>query len=507
MSLILHVSLISAIPLGELVGCLETEDGSDVLVVVKDGVFDGRFASPPRRLTLTSQEPTADMARGDVPAPDLTLRPERLPVRVDIGALSQGGVEVPPDGQVVLEVLWLAPCDGEPSLDGPSAAEGTRFGSLEHTLCARLVGQAADGAELEVASIRAGFTDRTELSVGDKTLVFGEIIALGGDFYAHLDDAAREQFEWAWSAPQGSLREWLAGDYRATTLAGDSPRSVEVIRNHILAEGGGFFAEITRLMDNAAGRYPTRRYLALASHNGCHFASQPAGYADDRNEALALYRAYHRRALAEAAAAQATGDRELLRAALAVDAFGCHFLTDLFASGHIRVPRRILGDRFGIVRGALIMAKKMHDEDNHVGLWCTARAQSRPGRRVVWRAYGDGALAKPEAKAHFACVQEAVRVSAAEVFAAFAAAQPPNVGCAADLVPVPLPPGETPTDEDVLPNGYPAPRVRPNHYPLYTILPDGRVAKRAAAPDRDDYTPLETEAPLPAPAPPREFVR
>jgi hypothetical protein len=495
----LRVSLASPFALGDLVARLAMDGAPDVYLVLREGLFDAPLPARPTWFTLTSRAPSEGMLRSATPSaasqPSLKGASARQPV--EISALYEHGIAVPDNGCLDLDLLWLAPCDASPI----STGEGTRFGSFEHTMCARLVGKAADGkTELALAGIRASFSDETTFAVGGKDLSFGEIIALAGDFYAHLDDAAREQFGWAWPAPPEGLIGWLMADYRANTLVGDDARSVAVIREHILAEGSpaGFFHSIASLIDDAVGRYPTRRYLALASQNGCHFACQPAGYADTGNEALVLYRAYHRRALREAAVAGRKEDREAFRTALVADAFGCHFLTDLFASGHIRVPRRVLGERFGIARGALMMAKKMHDEDNRIGLWCTARAPGAPGKTVVWRAYGDGSLAIPEASDHRARVREAVRVSAAEVFAAFAAAQAdivsPNIGRAEDLVPVPMPPGEVPSSGYVLPNGDDAPSVAPNHYPLYALLADGRIAERVGATDRNEYVPLEAEA-------------
>jgi hypothetical protein len=66
--------------------------------------------------------------------------------------------------------------------------------------------------------------------------------------------------------------------------------------------------------------------------------------------------------------------------AIARTAFGLHFLTDSFSSGHMRVPRKDLGER-----GALA-AKLMHDMDNKYGLWV------EDDFGAVWRAYGDGYL-------------------------------------------------------------------------------------------------------------------
>jgi hypothetical protein len=66
--------------------------------------------------------------------------------------------------------------------------------------------------------------------------------------------------------------------------------------------------------------------------------------------------------------------------AVARTAFGLHFFTDSFSSGHMRVPRKDLG-----MKGALA-AKLMHDMDNMYGLWVT------DGFGQQWRAYGDGFL-------------------------------------------------------------------------------------------------------------------
>lgn len=66
--------------------------------------------------------------------------------------------------------------------------------------------------------------------------------------------------------------------------------------------------------------------------------------------------------------------------AVARAAFGLHFLTDAFASGHMRIPRQALG------AAGLIAAKIMHDLDNRYGLLV------QNGFNEIWRAYGDGYL-------------------------------------------------------------------------------------------------------------------
>jgi hypothetical protein len=66
--------------------------------------------------------------------------------------------------------------------------------------------------------------------------------------------------------------------------------------------------------------------------------------------------------------------------AVAQTAFGMHFMTDAFSTGHMRVPRAILGQT-----GALL-SKVMHDIDGRIGLV----VENGFGDR--WRAFGDDYL-------------------------------------------------------------------------------------------------------------------
>ena len=69
-----------------------------------------------------------------------------------------------------------------------------------------------------------------------------------------------------------------------------------------------------------------------------------------------------------------------LHDAVAQTAFGLHFLSDAFSSGHMRTPRVVLG------REGSLLAGIMHDFDNQLGL----AVENQLGRR--WRAFGDGYL-------------------------------------------------------------------------------------------------------------------
>ena len=66
--------------------------------------------------------------------------------------------------------------------------------------------------------------------------------------------------------------------------------------------------------------------------------------------------------------------------AIAQLAYGMHFLTDAFAAGHMRTPRRVLG------RSGSLLSGVMHDLENDLGLTV------QNGFNQRWRAFGDSHL-------------------------------------------------------------------------------------------------------------------
>jgi hypothetical protein len=113
-------------------------------------------------------------------------------------------------------------------------------------------------------------------------------------------------------------------------------------------------------------------YLALARENYPHFS--------ENRENWNKFESYHRKAL-ERIEAQSAYVMPLPAEALALTAFGLHFMTDAFSAGHMRVPRRALGPDGGLA------AKVMHDTDNILGLLV------KDGFGDTWRAFGDDFLA------------------------------------------------------------------------------------------------------------------
>jgi hypothetical protein len=493
----MRITITAPFDVGDLVGKVKFDDGREIAVVLRDGEFQHSFDSTPARFWLTTDSPP----KGESPSRPPSLDHADVPQGkvVNLQTLFEDGVDIPADGLLTLQVGWDATCHSDRVPDAPS---GERFASVEHILCAEFVGLSEarpNASPLRFDGRLADFRYTTPLPLGNnktfKTLTFGQIIALAGDFYAYLDRTARKEYKWAWP-PQTGLWAWVGSDYRETYLTSDSAAGTNELLAVIMRDGdanrGAAGEFIALAYDSVVNQFPARRYVALATQNYCHFVCPKPGWNESTNEALRLYREYHRRALQEAnAARQVTQSKqsEAFRSALATDAFGCHFLTDLFASGHIRVPRRLLSEQYGEIKGGW-MSKVMHEEDNTLGLWCTTRIADASGQRVVWRAYGDGMLRQKVAEQHKRQVQEAVRRSAAEVFAAFCATQLPEESGAEALLPIPLKPGEPLRNTDILPDGTPAPgpfNSHPNHWPKYWFRPDGKVLHRAEEPREGSY--------------------
>lgn len=115
------------------------------------------------------------------------------------------------------------------------------------------------------------------------------------------------------------------------------------------------------------------RYIKLARNNFDHFGQN----------AITAYQAGHAVALHEALLARETRDLAHLQNAYAMNAFACHFLSDIFSAGHIRVPRVALALRVTPDLASFLLVKAMHDEDNQLGVEVMSEAGGD------WVTYGD----------------------------------------------------------------------------------------------------------------------
>lgn len=315
---------------------------------------------------------------------------------------------------------------------------------------------------------------RDSFPVPPVSLTYGQVLALGGDFYGRrapdyvpisdapagdpYNAAAREAFGQLDYGDRAELQKILAimaveqkGLTNAHPPSGASAMYAaladELSMEWNQATGGGRlrlprpdFRIATALQLPALAALvifwqidlpmPQGRYLLLATKNFDHFGA----------DAVTAYRHMHAYAIRVADNAGRTQSepklaRHLLEQAYLINAFADHFLTDIFSSGHLRTPRRRLYDVVGATGPGGVslpavpnfplgtwmsgmLSRFMHDEDCHQGLLVHNK------RGDTWTAYGDKRLFDDVAKDNLRLVREAVQTSIDEVYNAFVRKDP-----------------------------------------------------------------------------------
>ncbi len=165
------------------------------------------------------------------------------------------------------------------------------------------------------------------------------------------------------------------------------------------------------------------RYLNIAKTNYDHFC--------EKGHAYYTFLAGHILAMEKAVEAKKTSDYRakinLMNLAYAYSAFSCHFLTDHYSAGHLRVPREDLA--IGRPKGYWsktagdYCSKLMHDEDSEIGLVVASNGcyTSSPDPKYcrVWRAYGDCHMFDPQNNQNLKIMQEAVQLSVDEIWKSY----------------------------------------------------------------------------------------
>lgn len=142
------------------------------------------------------------------------------------------------------------------------------------------------------------------------------------------------------------------------------------------------------------------RYLKLAMENYDHFVPN----------AKMAYLSGHQVALNQALKARDSGLKEDLELAYAMDAFACHFLSDLFAAGHIRTPRVQLANHVSPSLLGSLLANYMHNEENINGLHVHNRNYEH------WAVYGDFSYFNPHNLVNKQMLERLLQQSANAVF-------------------------------------------------------------------------------------------
>ncbi len=180
--------------------------------------------------------------------------------------------------------------------DESEETDSAEFVGSEH----KEIGDAGSGNEL--SSISYGSPPHP--------LTFGDVVSMAGDYF--------ETYE----------------QMRDLGRTADGRAELEWARWHCLELKGQRVPE-PRVPDETKDLVVDRYYL-LASRNVSHFSAGGKGWQ--------TYTAWHGKAIADALEAGQTADQDLWRRALTKEAFGDHFLTDIFSAGHVRTPRREIRD-------------------------------------------------------------------------------------------------------------------------------------------------------------------
>jgi hypothetical protein len=252
-------------------------------------------------------------------------------------------------------------------------------------------------------------------------LTYGQVVALGGDFYGIPDQPVSDGATPAdriqrFTNAFNSLAVLPASNAEAKLILGVMQKEIAAVKQAIKdgkqpheaydALGDTLSEEWNKITGGGSfvsALFPLGRYLKLAANNADHFAEW----------ALLAYIAGHTAALQQAVKAQSSNDEKQLELAYAMNAFADHYLTDLFSAGHLRVPRKQLAAVVTPSDLGSLITRFMHDEDSKFGL------NVRNGIGDHWRGYGDKRYFDALSSANRVQVNQAVQMSADEVFAAY----------------------------------------------------------------------------------------
>eukprot|EP01013_Petalomonas_cantuscygni_P008298 TRINITY_DN21015_c0_g1_i1.p1 TRINITY_DN21015_c0_g1~~TRINITY_DN21015_c0_g1_i1.p1 ORF type:complete len:417 (+),score=50.78 TRINITY_DN21015_c0_g1_i1:97-1347(+) len=251
-------------------------------------------------------------------------------------------------------------------------------------------------------------------------LSFGDLVALSGDLFAASQpisdgvDATtrtntflagfRSVFDGDEASQAGPLVNFITiilhSLLQAVRAGEDPPTAVDRIcnENHCTTK----YSTLTHL-----------RYLSLAKTNWDHFRGLGS-------YSTIAYTTGHIAAMSAAAGGN-------LPLAYALDAFACHYLTDGFAAGHIRTPRKALHAAVSPSSVGDLLSKYQHDEANAQSLSVSASV----GDGSVWNAYGDGHLFLTANADNMKRVIAAAQSSVDEVFQAFQQSNSPHASSSA----------------------------------------------------------------------------
>ena len=256
------------------------------------------------------------------------------------------------------------------------------------------------------------------------SLTYGQIVALGGDFYGIPDKPISDGSHTG--RPHRPLHRSLqfAGDYerrrhRGAEILAVMQTEIDAV-NKALKEGKPASEAYKALGDTLSEKWNKITGGGSLFRRGTRWAatcsSPPSTGTISASTRCSPIRPGMRRRSRKPwrrRACQPNQQRQALSWAYAMDAFACHFLSDLFSGGHIRTPRKELYDTVTPSDLGSLLTRIMHDEDSHWGLNVTNTTSN------AWRAYGDKRYFDTVDLANKTLVDVAVQDSVDEVFNAF----------------------------------------------------------------------------------------
>ena len=269
-------------------------------------------------------------------------------------------------------------------------------------------------------------------------LTYGQMVTLAGDFYGVVGQTISE----------GTTLEARQANFIAAynTLASDAAAVTEVPKLYAVVErerdalnegmknGEKPEAIYARISDDDNRQWncitggscaqnvwwlSQGRYLNLAKKDFDHFG----------DNAWIAYQAGHQLAIKVAIEAHQSQDAKKLEYAYSLNAYANHFLSDRFASGHIRTPRPKLADSVTPAVIGSVLASFMHKEENRAGL----HVHNQRGDH--WVAYGDGYFFDAINATNRSIMEEALQKSVNEVFYAYQYGAAPIEETVANLIP------------------------------------------------------------------------
>lgn len=199
------------------------------------------------------------------------------------------------------------------------------------------------------------------------------------------------------------IRNSILKTQKPSDFYANSGLSFDIVYNEDTGGGSKLISDNVRGI-NLLNLLENGRYMELAELNWDHFVYGGCAWR--------AYSAGHSLAKKTAASAKTNEELEL---AYKYNAFACHFLSDYFAAGHLRTPRKALHnghshpERMNFIDKRLntewsvklgdFMAKLMHDEDNTRGLWVKTigwKDGVDSDESKIFKTYGDGHYANEE---------------------------------------------------------------------------------------------------------------